>query len=374
MHVSTIFVSGLHKGTVHEQLLQPLHGHILPDTTTGQYDIPSLVDEMLTLCTRQSTTEKRIELGLSLARKHGFNDTYTLTKWMGEAYLRRELSSANSMLTILRPSIVESCLAGSHPGWIEGIKVADAVIFGYARKGVDALPGREAAVLDVVPADVVANAMLLASADLLVRSTSNSKSTDNKQQQQVLTIHVGTSTDNPITVGKLWNLWEHRMKQDHEKLDKLLRRKPTKHLNWIPRAQFDFRASVAGSLLGVAGALVPTKGTRQAKEKFDRAAKLAGLFGFYTSSEAVYDCTNLHALAQRTGFALNVDTRRMNWEEYAWQHLVGLNRYALRPLDGDGSNSKRSKHVKTERCSACGDAEKDGASGHQGTVGILKSS
>src|SRR5690606_41488011 len=67
----------------------------------------------------------------TLFRSYGWNDTYTFTKWMGEQLLMKGLDGKT--LTILRPSIVESTLKSPAPGWIEGVKVADAIILAYAR-------------------------------------------------------------------------------------------------------------------------------------------------------------------------------------------------------------------------------------------------
>ena len=70
--------------------------------------------------------ESLIQLGIKESRGYGWNDTYTFTKWLGEQLLIQGLGKEN--LTILRPSIIESTLSSPVPGWVEGVKVADALI------------------------------------------------------------------------------------------------------------------------------------------------------------------------------------------------------------------------------------------------------
>jgi fatty acyl-CoA reductase len=51
--------------------------------------------------------ERRLtELGIAEANRHGWNDTYTFTKWMGEQLAMRGMTGR--AMTIVRPSIIES--------------------------------------------------------------------------------------------------------------------------------------------------------------------------------------------------------------------------------------------------------------------------
>src|SRR5690606_5123420 len=106
-----------------------------------------------------------INLGMQEAKLQGWNDTYTFTKWMGEQILLKHLHG--QALTIVRPSIVESTLQEPVPGWIEGVKVADAIILAYAREKVTFFPGNKHAFIDSMPADLVANSSILSGAEAL---------------------------------------------------------------------------------------------------------------------------------------------------------------------------------------------------------------
>src|SRR5690606_10020459 len=87
---------------------------------------------------------KLVELGIREANRYGWSDTYTFTKWLGEQKLIKALQGRT--LTIVRPSIIESAYAEPAPGWIEGVKVADAIILAYAREKVFLFPGKRSAV------------------------------------------------------------------------------------------------------------------------------------------------------------------------------------------------------------------------------------
>ena len=66
------------------------------------------------------------------------------------------------------------------------MKVCDAVLFAWARRKTIVMPGDVNTSIDIIPVDLVANAMMLASADVLNRTPG------------VETIQVGSSHVNPI--------------------------------------------------------------------------------------------------------------------------------------------------------------------------------
>jgi nucleoside-diphosphate-sugar epimerase len=98
--------------------------------------------------------------GRRRAMEAGWQDTYAMTKALGERLLKERAAQ----LTIVRPSIIESALRRPRPGWLEGIKVADPLILAYAARGLTDLPGRAANLIDIVPVDQVANACVAAAA------------------------------------------------------------------------------------------------------------------------------------------------------------------------------------------------------------------
>jgi hypothetical protein len=108
-----------------------------------------------------------IDLGIREAQRRGWNDTYTFSKWLGEQIACREM--AHGTLAIVRPAIVESACREPQPGRIEGMKVGDAIVFAYARGKTRLFPARSAGVADIIPVNLVANSIILATAEALAR-------------------------------------------------------------------------------------------------------------------------------------------------------------------------------------------------------------
>jgi hypothetical protein len=80
-----------------------------------------------------------VDDGLRWARRRGWRDTYTFTKAMGEQLFARHRGDVPGL--ILRPSIIESALRTPTPGWIDGYRMMDPLIVGYARRQLTAFPG-----------------------------------------------------------------------------------------------------------------------------------------------------------------------------------------------------------------------------------------
>ncbi|CAI5460462.1 unnamed protein product [Closterium sp. Yama58-4] len=81
-------------------------------------------------------------LGRARASMFGWQDTYALSKSMGEMALAEQHNGAEGEapvpVVVVRPSIVESALYEPMPGWIEGFRMTDPVLMAY---GKGAIPG-----------------------------------------------------------------------------------------------------------------------------------------------------------------------------------------------------------------------------------------
>ena len=110
---------------------------------------------------RQAWVSRRlVEYGRARAQALGWPDVYTLTKALGERAAEELAAGAGLPLSIVRPSIVESALAHPFPGWIEGFKMAEPIILAYGRGSLPEFPGIPEGIIDIIPVDLVANAML----------------------------------------------------------------------------------------------------------------------------------------------------------------------------------------------------------------------
>jgi len=161
MQVSTCYVSGIRSGDIPETLARPPSGKPI--------DIEALIAEMQRECERiiaspsengESGRRRLIEAGMQYARRHGWNDTYTLTKWLGEKMVDRHRGTMP--VVILRPAIIESSYEEPAPGWIDGLRMADPMIIAFGRGKLTDFPADDSAPIDVIPVDHVANAMIAA--------------------------------------------------------------------------------------------------------------------------------------------------------------------------------------------------------------------
>ncbi|OAA29243.1 HAD-superfamily subfamily IB hydrolase, TIGR01490 [Frankia sp. EI5c] len=109
---------------------------------------------------RAWVARRMVAAGAERAQVLGWTDAYTFTKALAERYL--EESHGDLPLTIVRPSIIESALAKPFPGWIEGFKMAEPLILAFGRGELPDFPASPDAVVDIIPVDLVVNALLAA--------------------------------------------------------------------------------------------------------------------------------------------------------------------------------------------------------------------
>ncbi len=169
LHVSTCYVCGTRDGVIVEDFSAPESAReSLPyDRRTGNFDLDATVNslEAAVAKTRANVGPDSdafrgalIAEGMSQARRAGWNDTYTFTKWLGEQLLVRD--RGNVPMVILRPAIIEGSLNEPLPGWIDGLRMADPVIVAYGKGRIRDFPGRSDVPIDFIPVDLVANAMI----------------------------------------------------------------------------------------------------------------------------------------------------------------------------------------------------------------------
>jgi fatty acyl-CoA reductase len=185
VNVSTAYVAGVARGTIPEApLAHDVDWRAETDAAfeaRGQVEAasrrPEVLDRFLRAASkeharagpqtvsedaerrRRDWVERRlVRYGLSRAQTLGWPDIYTLTKALGERVA--EEAAADLPVSILRPSIIESALRHPFPGWIEGFKMAEPVILAYGRVSIPEFPGIPEGILDIIPVDLVVNAML----------------------------------------------------------------------------------------------------------------------------------------------------------------------------------------------------------------------
>lgn len=340
VQVSTCYVNGYRRGDMLEQNVSPARAASLrqiPRHHEGWYEVDGLLEDLRRKAARVRArmqgrdpallARRLTELGIREAKRHGWNDTYTFTKWMGEQLALSGMRGRS--VTIVRPSVIESTLRAPSPGWLEGVKVADAVILAYARGRTGFFPARPQGIIDVIPADLVANAILMAGAESLQAGPG----------RRIYQCCSGSS--NPILVGELIRLLTAESQRNWRQYDKLFHAEPKQDFRVIGNLRF--RAMMAALALGAGlwgglRRLAGAAGETRAMEKLRTTRLLAVTFSFYAQPRYRFHNNGLLALAERFGDEARdvfpVDARLIDWEDYLCRvHMAGLNRYALKRKD-----------------------------------------
>ena len=269
------------------------------------------------------------ERGRERSRALGWTDSYTLSKALGERAL---IAEGLEQLTIVRPTIIESALREPYPGWIEGLKVADPLILGYARGILRHFPADRSVRLDIVPVDLVANACIAAAA--------------HPPAGGPRTIAIATGSRNPLLVGEATSA-----------ITDYFRERPLAGDDGLPVEVADWRLSSMRRVIGAldAGERAVALGRRvldrvalpraheaerrlhTQRRQLERLRRLAEIYGSYTELDCMFDDRHARELAAQLHpsdrHPFDFDTAGFDWPTYLKQiHLPAL-RKAVAAMD-----------------------------------------
>ncbi|UZE97508.1 fatty acyl-CoA reductase [Alkalimarinus alittae] len=333
VQVSTCYVHGLNTGDIYEETKAPF-GKQIPRNEKGQYLVGDLIDLLKDKINNvrfptknpEALSKALVDLGINEANKYGWNDTYTFTKWMGEQLLIEKLEGQS--LAIVRPSIIESTLKSPVPGWIEGIKVADAIIFAYARGKIAFFPADPKGVMDIIPADLVANSIILSMAKVI------------KSPKETNIYQCCSSGSNPANVNALKKTMIKEARANYKAYPKLFKgKKPSASFNFVSKSVFETAMKAIqlplGMLNDVNAFLGRTDKTSLMLKNIDTALTLSTTFSFYGFPKYRFHNGKLLSLAEELGEAPDgefaVDAKMIDWEEYFGKnHIAGLEKYAIK--------------------------------------------
>ncbi|HVK98243.1 MAG TPA: SDR family oxidoreductase, partial [Dongiaceae bacterium] len=332
VHVSTCYVNGFNTGLIAESISAPkLNG--VKHNAQGYFEVGPVIERLQhQIATAQAHNQDKkarelalTELGIEESNRFGWNDTYTFTKWLGEQVLVEQLQGQN--LTILRPSIVESTLQEPVPGWIEGVKVADAIILAYAREKVTFFPGNKQGIIDIIPADLVANSIILSGAEALIVPPAHR------------IYQCSSSQCNPIQLKDVIHHVQSEAMSNFAQYKNLFYRQPKRPFIMVPNAMFKAFMGIAYRLLVIRSAILTRMGVGMSTAQLanlETALKLAVIFSFYTQPRYRFSNTKLRALSERMGAAdqerFPVDGQLIEWSQYLRKiHLAGLDQFSLAP-------------------------------------------
>ncbi|XP_057458031.1 alcohol-forming fatty acyl-CoA reductase-like [Lotus japonicus] len=193
VHVSTAYVCGERGGLIQET---PYHfGDSLNGVPGLDIDVEKkIVCDQLDELREHGATEQEIkvamkDLAIKRANVYGWPNTYVFTKAVAEMLV--EQLKGDLPVVILRPTIVTSTFKEPFPGWSEGVRTIDSLAVNYGKGKLTCFLGDLNGVVDVIPADMVVNAMLVA----MVAHAN--------QPSDQATYHVGSSVRNPVTYHNL---------------------------------------------------------------------------------------------------------------------------------------------------------------------------
>ena len=198
--VSTCYVNATRKGPVPEELPDPTRtlGHVngLPQAPYElEEEIAAILDKARSVRGRSREVgrakSERLDrelskIGMNWARRRGWQDVYTFSKAMGEQMFVRNTKGVKG--AIIRPAIIEGAWKSPLPGWLNGYRMLDPLIVAYGRGRMIDFPGNRNGILDIIPVDMVANAILAIIA--------NASESDSRKVYQI-----ASGMENPITLG-----------------------------------------------------------------------------------------------------------------------------------------------------------------------------
>ncbi|KAL0369546.1 UNVERIFIED_CONTAM: Alcohol-forming fatty acyl-CoA reductase [Sesamum angustifolium] len=278
---------------------QPIHmGETLPGAKISYLDInmeKKIVEEKLRELQTLNAAQKEItsvmkDLGIQRAKLHGWPNTYAFTKAMGEMMILEEMKGKDYKLIILRPTIN---------------KTLDALFAVYGKGKLTFFLADPQSILDLIPGDMVVNAMVAAIA----------KHSKDEPSLDFVIYHVGK----PIKVGaELQLLSSMTTFQRYIELHYLPYLKILKLLNVIFCDKF--KRSYTNS-----------------RRALDYLMRLAELYKPYTLFQGIFDDANTEGLRITTreynsnADMFGFDPKCIQWEEYFLiTHFPGIAKYALK--------------------------------------------
>ncbi|KAL9228563.1 hypothetical protein vseg_004127 [Gypsophila vaccaria] len=335
IQVSTAYVSGEMTGLVKES---PYH---MGDTLNGrpglniEIEKKLIEDKLEELQIDETTTDEIIkqtmkDMGLERAKHWGWPNVYVFTKALGEMVLMQE--KGDIPLVFIRPTIVTSTFKEPISGWVEGVRTIDSLAVAYGKGRLPFFLGNPELTIDVIPADMVVNAILVAA---MAHANDGGGAT---------IYQVGSSVKNPVKFTTL-----------HEMGYQYFKRHP-----WINKDGNPVIVShvkVLGSMASfqrylTLHYLLPLKGLELANfalcqyfkrkcadmnRKINHVMRLIEIYRPYLFFKGIYDDTNTEKLRIATTDTevetdlFYFDPKIINWDDYFMNiHLPGVVKYVLK--------------------------------------------
>ncbi|GLJ25415.1 hypothetical protein SUGI_0486530 [Cryptomeria japonica] len=342
LHVSTAYVNGQREGRIVEKPFKGLEDapalNILNEIELAKISLNFHQTRMSEPQSCKATNEDGIsqtmkDMALERARTYGWNDVYVFSKAMGEMFL--DQNRGEIPLAIVRPSVIEGTYSDPFPGWIEGLRMVDPIIAYYAKGQLSALICDPNVTLDIVPVDMVANAILAVMAKHAGKSG-------------LEVYQMASSVANPIFTGELFGMF-HQYFKAHPYVD--VRGKPIKvkdSLKLFGNME-DLSSHALNMSLNANGHSFGQMEKQEciAMKLGARVNKHVGrVYQSYLTCRARFDNSNTNKLfqelSQEEKEIFGFDVKRIDWNDYIMNiHIQGLL--------GNVIMKRRPKAIKEER-------------------------
>ncbi|CAI0402455.1 unnamed protein product [Linum tenue] len=315
MHISTIYANGGRSGRVMEKAFSEED----VTTTAAALDVAAEIQLALTHSAATPAADHLRRLGLERARKFGWHDTYTFTKAMGEMMLGDYRKDIKVPIVVLRPSIIEGSYAHPFPGWIEGNRMLDPISQNYCKGRMTSFPGHPDSIVDVVPVDMVVNAVLAAV------TRHGAAAVTNSSNNMVNVYQIGSSVSNPMTLSELFTLYYLHF--DSSPI--MINGKPIRLSSPL---------DICNSIDEFSSALHPPDipaGSRLGRRLRQDAIRMATFYLPYLSFMGRYDCSNteklMEEMSEEERAEFGFDVKKIDWRHYIAQvHLPGLRKHVMK--------------------------------------------
>jgi len=345
VHVSTAYVAGMKKGIIPEAPLDHrVDWRVETDAALAARTItenasrkPEVLDRFVAKARAEHgragpmavsanaeerreewVTKRLVQYGRARAQALGWPDVYTFTKALGERAVE-ELAAANGLpLSVVRPSIIESALDRPYPGWIEGFKMAEPIILAYGRGAIPEFPAIPEGVMDVIPIDLVVNAVVAVAGQKPPAS------------EGARYFHVSSGSRNPLSFHLLYELVREYF-QRHPLPERGRGEVRVPEWRFPGRRRVEARLRSGEKLLdrvdSVVSHLPRSDRVREWVRKVDRergrlefVRRYADLYGAYTEAEVIYtDDRTLalyRSLPEADRMAFPFDAEALDWRHY----------------------------------------------------------
>ncbi|MCZ6486278.1 MAG: SDR family oxidoreductase, partial [Acidobacteria bacterium] len=280
---------------------------------------------------RKKWVQSRLtEEGMKWARRRGWNDTYTYTKAMGEQMVIRKRNGIPTV--IIRPSVIESSLSEPTPGWLDGLRMADPLIVAIGKGRLRSLPLDADVILDLVPVDMVVNALLATIPPAM-------------EEGGLKVYHVATGAKNPVTLGELHRL-VYQYFQKNPLLDKRGNPIRVKPLKFPKQSTFRLQHKLKTMPLQTAEltlARLPSFNTTDkvkrkistAKATYEKLYYYGEIYRPYLNLACSFEVRNtlqlFNSLNEEEKELLNFNIECLNWRHYIQNvHIPGVKKHVLK--------------------------------------------